>query len=161
METTRYNGLAGKARRARDLSRASRMYARQMIDEYLYPDADAWRRERYIPIRGRSEFLPSAAFISEDQDASTQRQLELPLIGTGAAHESSPPDLTVKRSTAVEVADEPRRDSVIRPLKAPFQPTQRRKQKQSPFTPGGFLFGCALGSAAAAMVLLVVQLAVR
>jgi hypothetical protein len=37
---------------------------------------------------------------------------------------------------------------------------QRRKQKQSPFTPRGFLFGCALGSAAAAMVLLVVQLAV-
>lgn len=158
MENTRYNGLAGKARRARDLNRVTRMYAQQMIDEYLYPDPDPVRPERYIPIRGRSEFLPSAAFISEDQDA-LQRQLELPLSAAAATHESAPPDQTVQR-TAVEVAREPRRSSVIRPLRAPFQPTQRRKQKQSPFTPGGFLFGCALGSAAAAMVLLVVQLAV-
>ncbi len=160
MENTRYNGLAGKARRARDLNRVTRMYAQQMIDEYLYPDPDPVRPERYIPIRGRSEFLPSAAFICEDQDAPAQRQLELPLSAAATARESSPPDLTVKRSTAVEVADEPLRDSVIRPLRAAFPPMQRRKQKQSPFTPGGFLFGCALGSAAAAMLLLVVQLAV-
>jgi len=160
MEDTRYNGLAGKARRTRDLNRVTRMYAQQMIDEYLYPDPDSGRPERYIPIRGRSEFLPSAAFISEDQDAPTQRQLELPLIAAGTARENAPPYQTDERSTAVEVADEPRRDSVIRPLRAPFQPMRRRKQKQSPFTPGGFLFGCALGSAAAAMVLLVVQLAV-
>lgn len=160
MENTRYNGLAGKARRARDLNRITRMYAQQMIDEYLYPDPDPVRPERYIPIRGRSEFLPSAALISEDQDAPTQRQLELPLISAGAARERTLPDETVERSTSVAVADVPRRDSVIRPLRAPFQPMKRRKQKQSPFTPGGFLFGCALGSAAAAMVLLVVQLAV-
>jgi len=160
MENTRYNGLAGKARRARDLNRATRMYAQQMIDEYLYPDPKPLRPQRYIPIRSRSEFLPSAAFISEDQDAPIQRQLELPLIAGGAARKSTTPDPSRERSTAVGVADEPRRDSVIRPLRASFQPVQRRKQKQSPFTPGGFLFGCALGSAAAAMVLLVVQLAV-
>ena len=151
MENTRCNGLVGKARRARNLNRVTRMYAQQMIDEYLYPESDAWQPERYIPIRSRSEFLPSAASISDEQDASTQRQLELPMIAAGAA---------VERSTGVEVADEPRRDFVIRPPRTPFQPTQWRKQKQSPFTPGGFLFGCALGSAAAAMVLLVVQLAV-
>lgn len=158
MEDTRYNGLAGKARRARDLNRATRMYSQQMIEEYLYPEPDTWRPERYIPIRGRSEFLPSAAFFSEDQDAPTQRQLDLPLLAAGPARESAPPHQTVERLAAVEVADEPRRDSVIRPPKSPFQPTPQRKQ--SPITPGGFLFGCALGSAAAAMVLLVVQLAV-
>ena len=160
MENTRYNGLAGKARRTRDLNRATRMYAQQMIEEYLYPEPATWRPERYIPIHGRSEFLASAAFLSEDQDTPTQRQLELPMIATGAARESASSDQTVERSTAVEVAEAPRRDSVIRPRKAPFQPMQRQKQKQSPFTPSGFLFGCALGSAAAAMVLLVVQLAV-
>ena len=160
MEHTGYNGLAGKARRARDRNRASRMYTQQVIDEYFSPESDTRRPERYIPIRGRSEFLPSAAFISDEQDAPTQRQLELPLVAAEAARECALPDQTVERSTAVEVADEPRRDSVIRPLRAPFHPVQRRKQKQSPFTPGGFLFGCALGSAAAAMVLLVVQLAV-
>lgn len=151
MEDARYNGLAGKARRARDLNRVTRMNAQQMIDEYLYPDSDTQQPERYIPIRGRSDFLPSAASISDEQAAPTQQQLELPLTTAGAAAE---------RSTSVDVADEPRRDSVIRPLRTPFEPRQRRKQKQSPFTPGGFLFGCALGSAAAAMVLLVVQLAV-
>jgi len=136
------------------------MYAQQLIEEYLYPEPATRRPERYIPIRSRSEFLPSAAFISEDQDAPTQRQLDLPLIVAGGARECALPEQTVEQLTAVEVADKPRRDSVIRPPKAPFQPTQRHKQKQSPFTPGGFLFGCALGSAAAAMVLLVVQLAV-
>ena len=162
MEDTRYYGLAGKARRARDLTRATRMYSQQMIEEYLYPEPDTWRPARYIPIRGRSEFLPSAAFFSEDQDAPTQGQLELPLLAAGPARESAPPDQTVERSSAVKVADDPRRDSVIRPLKSPYQPTpQRKQQQQSPFSPGGFLFGCALGSAAAAMVLLVVQFAVR
>jgi len=160
MENTRYNGLAGKARRTRDRNRATRMYSQQMIEEYLYPEPDTWHPERYIPIRSRSEFFPSAAFFSDDQDMPTQRQLELPLIAASASREGGLPDQTLSRSAAVEAADEPRRDSVIRPLKAPFQPTPHRKQKQSPFTPGGFLFGCALGSAAAAMVLLVVQIAV-
>ena len=150
MENTRYNGLAGKARRARDLNRVTRMYTQQMIDEYLYPDSDTWRPERYIPIRSHSEFLPSAASNSDEQDAPTQRQLELPLTNSGT---------TAERSTGANVADEPRRSSVVRPPKSYFQPKQRRKQEQAPFTPGGFLFGCALGSAAAAMVLLVVQLA--
>ena len=151
MENTRYNGLSGKARRARDLNRVTRMYAQQMIDEYLYPDSDTWRPERYVPIRSRSVFLPSVASISDDQDASTQRQLELSLTTAGVAG---------VRSTGAKVADETRRDFVIRPQRIPVQSKQLRKQKQSPFTPGGFLFGCALGSAAAAMVLLVVQLAV-
>ena len=157
MENTRYNGLAGKARRARNLNRASRMYAQQLIEEYLYPESDTWRPERFVPIRSRREFLPSASFISEESTAPTQRQLELSLTAVGATRERALPERVAK---GVKTANEPRRDSVIRPPKAPFQPMQQRKQKQSPFTPGGFLFGCALGSAAAAVVLLVVQFAV-
>ncbi|MFH1110914.1 MAG: hypothetical protein V1790_17205 [Planctomycetota bacterium] len=174
MENAGYNGLAGKARRARDLSRASRMLARQMIDEYLYPESDAWRPQRFIPIRGRSEFLPSAAFIREEPSTLTHRQLELPLtagaVSPPSAIEAAPertlPHRGVEASPGPTVATEPRtaaeqpRDSVIRPRRAPFRPIRRRKPS-SPFTPGGFLFGCALGSAAAAVVLLVVQLAVR
>ena len=68
MENTRFNGLAGKARRVRKLNRVTRMYAQQMIDEYLYPESDSWRPERYIPIRGRSEFFPSAASVSHEQE---------------------------------------------------------------------------------------------
>lgn len=151
MENIRYTGLAGKARRAHQLSRASRMYAQQLIDEYLYPEFDSRPLERFIPIRGRSEFFPSTASVGNEPAAPPQRQFELPLTTAG---------VTVERSTGVKVADGSRRDSVIRPFRTTFQPKQRRKDKQSPFTPGGFLFGCALGSAAAAMVLLVVQLAV-
>ena len=152
MEDTRYSGLAGKARRVRHLNRVTRMYAQQLIDEYLYPDSDTWRPERYIPIRSRNEFLPTVASISNEQNVPTQRQLELPLIAAGASAE---------RSTGVKTAEEPLRNTVIRPPRTCFQPTLRRKQKQSPFTPGGFLFGCALGSAAAAVVLLAVQIAVK
>ncbi len=159
MENTGYSGLAGKARRARDLSRASRMHAQQIIDEYLYAESDAWRPQRFIPIRGRSEFLPSAAFIREEPSALTHRQLELPLTA-GAVATLPSPDETARERTLPEPAVQPQRDSVIRPRRAPFRPIQRRKPS-SPFTPRGFLFGCALGSAAAAVVLLVVQLAVR
>jgi hypothetical protein len=159
MENTGYNGLAGKARRARDLSRASRMHAQQIIEEYLYTESDAWRPPRFIPIRGRSEFLPSAAFVGEATSALRHRQLELPLAA-GTVTTLPAPDETARERTLPEPVVQPRRDSVIRPRRAPFRPVQRRKQS-SPFTPGGFLFGCALGSAAAAVVLLVVQLAVR
>jgi len=158
MENAGYNGLAGKARRARDLSRASRMHAQQIIDEYLYPESDAWRPQRFIPIRGRSEFLPSAAFIREEPSTLTHRQLELPLAAAAVATLPSHDETTPER-TLPEPVVQPR-DSVIRPPRTPFRPIQRRKPS-SPFTPGGFLFGCALGSAAAAVVLLVVQLAVR
>ncbi len=151
MENTRYNGLSGKARRARDLNRVTRMFAQQMIDEYLYPEPEARRPERYVPIRSRSEFLPTAASFSDESARAPKLQLELPLANV---------DAEVERPTGVKITDVPRRGPVVRPPRAPFQPTLWRKQKQSPFSPGGFLFGCALGSAAAAMVLLVVQLAV-
>ena len=157
MENTRYNGLAGKARRARDLSRASRMYAQHMIDEYMYPESDTWRPQRFIPVRGRSEFLPSAAFVREEPGTLAHRQLELPLTAVAAPLPVAGP--TPER-TLPEPVVEPSRDSVIRPPRTPFRPVRRRKPS-SPFTPRGFLFGCALGSAAAAVVLLVVQLAVR
>ena len=159
MENTRYNGLAGKARRARDLSRASRMYAQHMIDEYMYPESDTWRPQRFIPIRGRSEFLPSAAFVREEPSTLTHRQLELPLTAGTVAAPPSSAEPTPERTLPEHVVG-PRRDSVIRPPRTPFRPVRRRKPS-SPFTPGGFLFGCALGSAAAAVVLLVIQLAVR
>jgi hypothetical protein len=134
------------------------MHAQQIIDEYLYPESDAWRPQRFIPIRGRSEFLPSAAFLREEPSTLTHRQLELPLAAAAVATLPSHDETTPER-TLPEPVVQPR-DSVIRPRRAPFRPIQRRKQS-SPFTPGGFLFGCALGSAAAAVVLLVVQLAVR
>ena len=159
MENTRYNGLAGKARRARDLSRASRMQAQQMIEEYLYPESDSWRPQRFIPIRGRSEFLPSAAFMSDEPSTLTHRQLELPLSAGAVASRPSRAEGAPERTLPEHVVRS-RRDSVIRPPRAPFRPVQRQKQS-AVFTPGGFLFGCALGSAAAAVVLLVVQLAVR
>lgn len=151
MENTRNHGLAGKARRAREFNRITRMYAQQMIDEYLNPEPETWRPERYIPVRSRNEFLPSAAFIDDEQADCSQRQLELPLTTAAAS---------LKPSTVAKVTDPARRDSVIRTPRSPFKIRQERDRKQSPFTPGGFLFGCALGSAAAAMVLLVVQLAV-
>jgi hypothetical protein len=141
------------------------MYAQQMIEEYLYPESDTWRPERFVPIRSRREFFPSAAFISDEPAAPSQRQLELSLTTVATVVQQSTAKATRERTlpepdAAPSVTAVPWRDSVIRTPRAAFQPMQRRKQKQSPFTPGGFLFGCALGSAAAAVVLLVLQFAV-
>ncbi len=157
MENTRYNGLAGKARRARNLHRASRIYAQQMIDEYLYPELETTRPERVIPIRSRHEFLPSAAFFREETSQPAKRQLELSLAGGTSSTKRSLPEPLIG---ILKFTDAVKRDSVIRPRKAPTQSTPQRTQKESPFTPRGFFFGCALGSAAAAVVLLVVQIAV-
>ena len=127
MQIVKHGGLSGKARRARDRNRAARLHAQQMIEEYLEPGtATRPRREqRYIPIRSRNEFLPSA---------------------------------TLSDGTAEPATDVPVR--IIRPERSPaspvLKPPEQLKRKGN-FTFGGFLFGCAMGSAAAALVLLVVH----
>jgi hypothetical protein len=168
------------------------MYAQQLLEEYFDPDSVADRRERYIPIRSRSEFLPAVAVWRDERNEDDRGfaqgvQFELPLNADAparhAAEVKSPKapvnvqpvaespirfpapadfcDAGVKvpatQATPVEVRhvnEKPPMDWA-RP-RVSFQPVSRRNPRGS-FDPKRFLYGCLLGSAAAAVVLLMVS----
>ncbi len=126
-------GLSGKARRNRSRGRAARLYTQQMIDEYLEDKPGESRPKRFIPIRGRSEFLPSAKCPGSEVRDEPKRRSAIRL-GSGLSHPTNAP--------------------VVRPPRQPQTPEQKVLET---FTTRGFLYGCAMGSAAAAVVLLLVQ----
>ena len=78
MEAVKRGGLSGKARKVHYRSRAARLYAQQLIDEYIEPVPQPRDRHRSIPIRGRGEFLASVAQTWHAPAASRNTQLELP-----------------------------------------------------------------------------------
>lgn len=66
MRKERRGGLSGKARKACYRRRAARLHSGQLIDELLEPQA---ADKRYVPIRGRSDFLPSVAQVTDVKES--------------------------------------------------------------------------------------------
>ena len=106
-----YGGLSGKARRRRNRSRAQRLYTKQYIDEYLEPKAPS-HSDRYIPIRRRSEFLPSAplpegvAFVRKEPERELRLgsddhvdRLEESLSASTGCHASAGDDESTEQET--------------------------------------------------------------
>jgi hypothetical protein len=167
MQATKLGGLNGKARTLRQRDRASRLHAQQLLEEYFDPDSLADRGDRYIPIRCRSEFLPAVTAWrdecnEEDKGFAQGAQFELPL-DAGAPAPADFCDAGVKvpatQTTPVELRHVNEKPPMgwARP-KVSFQPVSRRNPRGS-FNPKRFLYGCLLGSAAAAVVLLMVSVA--
>jgi hypothetical protein len=140
-----------------------------MIDEYLEPDLFESRPLRYVPIRSRSEFLPSVLY--GDLVETTAGALSAPAV-RGQPTPSKRKSIAVIRPLRAPLppltapVERPPRDGVLRFTRrvaermgisllehpAPDEPT--------PFRVNGFLIGCAMGSLAAALVLLVVRVAI-
>ena len=164
MKATPNQGLCGKARRVHYRNRAARLYARQRVDEYFEYDTAEPPGHRHIPIRGRSEFLPTVARVERSAARANDGQLELPLTTAGQADSAGRAVATTP--TVPEREAGPTKDVVIRfpsrsqsPVGRPFKPPMQFGQRNR-FTVGGFLLGCAMGSAAAAAVLLVIHVTV-
>ena len=128
-----------------------------MIAEYLDPDPDpaALRHERSIPIGHRREFLPSAVPAYEDGMGS---QLELPLtdaesIVDGAIRVTPTAKTASARSKNGKTVRPHRHDALAKSLES----APGKLESCQPFTLRGFLCGCAVGGAAAAMVLLLLH----
>lgn len=156
--------LAGKARRNHHRNRAIRLHARQWIDEHLASDTEEQVNERYIPIRGRSEFLPTVAQATQSSISHRGAQLQLPLSSTTTGENARQAAAVAEPSSSPSTA--PAKDVAIRfPTRAKspagrlFKPPVAYNRRTR-FTLGGFLLGCAMGSAAAAMLLLVVRVVV-
>lgn len=177
----RRGGLSGKARRTRDRSRGVRMQADRMIGEYLLEEQTLAPPDRPIPLGSRSEFLPTAdvpeyrSFDGSDSAIGPAfGQLELTFQGGADEHKADPREsvpMTGKEALAkmqtpdrpganqtpstrpepqVQDSSEPKRPAVIRPpwRRDTTRPTQARPDRM---TLGGFVTGCVVGAAGAAL----------
>jgi hypothetical protein len=79
MKPASTGGLWGKARYVHRRDRAERGFAELLVEDYLEPEPVLSGSGAFAPIRGRSEFLPSA-FEMEEWDMRTETQLEFPLV---------------------------------------------------------------------------------
>ena len=176
MQATQRGGLTGKARSNRHRNRVQRMRAQQMLEEYF--DANAPEESpRPIPLRGRAEFLPTIDSWSQDDAAfETGNQLELTLQAATDASEKQSSEIVELQlqiaQEACELAEKAASDKVTAPtvkvIPAPywarprpaFQPQGGRGVERT-FDFRRFVYGCALGTAAAAAILLVVSTVVH
>lgn len=160
-------GLSGKARRNRSRGRAFRFQAQQMIDEFLESEPQPSHSDRYIPIRGRSDFLPSAkcpgseakggAVDARSQPEAHSKPIKRPAIKPASRSGNDPQQCYALVSSKGPLRERLKLDlPVIRPPRPPQKPEQPAEPVN--FTVRGFLYGCAMGSAAAAVLLLLVQI---
>ena len=190
MKTRVYRGLIGKERKIRQRNRVSRFYQDQLITEYLYGTDQKIPQPRRIPIRHRSEFLPTALNVKRK---NIEQQMELPLEPKQAectqgwwqhiwTLSKKIYNLTIK----LFAGDQSKQDQAIRftrrkkirtvstKRKFPdsakgkeWQPVhlspriwtrQTRKQRvMASFSFGGMDYGCVLGGATAAFVLMLIS----
>lgn len=130
-----YRALSGKARRARDRSRVARIQAHALLDDFYRPDDCEVGAERPIPIRGRSEFLPTVVTVAAESGILGEQFDFLP----GPIESNT---RTVDRSSRLGQVAETRDAASI----------------DASFSGARFLAGCAVGGAAAAALLLVVTI---
>ncbi len=154
-------GLSGKARRARGRYRAARLHGTQLVDEYLDegpPLSGGNRWSGSVPIKGRAEFLPTvtASNRRRKKRRAARRggsQLELPYTSGDHVLPLSQPEMQtvlgspIRFPLAAEARQAPR-DGAVTARETP-PPSFR-----------GFLLGCAMGTAAAVVMLLMMRTAV-
>ena len=161
MRNTPNQGLAGKARRSRHRSRASRLHHQHLIEEYLggserLLDSGS---DRPIRIGHRPEFLPSAEL---GLDASGAGQLELPLITPEAIEAGAVITIPKEKSAslaALEAATLATQSSPATPVHE-LSSVAVTGSGADEFSIRGLLVGCAMGSAAAAMILMMFRVLV-
>lgn len=170
MEATHRGGLCGKARNNRHRRRVERMHAQQMLEEYFGEEEDEIEvRSRHVPVRGRAEFLPTLdSWSRDDQTIETGSQLELTLTAESSPRERASSECLVlaadesaSKADVTTCTTDATKPIVIpspywaRPRPA-FQPRGGREAART-FDLRRFAYGCALGSAAAAAILLLVS----
>ena len=158
MQNTPNQGLAGKARRTRHRSRASRLHHQHLIEEYLGESEGLRdsRSDRPIRIGHRPEFLPSAELGLDDSAAG---QLELPLTTPEANDGGAVITIPKEKSTdlaALEAATIATQPSPAMPVRE-VSTIAEIGSAADEFSLRGLLAGCVMGTAAAAVVLFVIR----
>ncbi len=157
MRNTPNQGLAGKARRSRHRSRAATLHHQHLIEEYLGGSDRTLESEsgRSIRIGHRPEFLPSAELGPDDSAAG---QLDLPLTEHEAIEGSAV--MTIPKEKSANLAA---LQAAIATQPSPAMPVRKVRtiagtgSTVNEFSMRGLLVGCAVGTAAAAMLLIVIR----
>lgn len=175
MKTKPNQGLSGKARRAHQRSRASRDFAQQLIDDFLEPDPSTARRHRPIPVRYRSDLTPAEQPAFE---VIAPASVASSTVKTGDTHQVGSSGIHGVIASHKRDGDE--RDALLRPREnckvrivtddARAGARRRTEDRTDPTEVGrssthqvqqmsltGFLYGCLIGGAAAAMILVVIR----
>lgn len=158
MQATYHGGLTGKARSNKYRNRVERIRAQQLLDEYFEVEED--RPRQHVRLGGRADFLPTVdSWTSESESFETGNQFELSL----GAHDTAAVD-NAAAEPKVEAAPKPNVKVIPAPYwarpKVTFQPQGGRSTEKA-FDIRRFLCGCALGSAAAAAILMIVSTVVH
>ncbi len=168
MKNGTYGGLAGQSRRVRYRNRADRLHTQHLIDEYLEPDEEP---DREIPIKGRSDFLPTVAGSAVEATEEAGMQLELPLDAAvdeqrDEQRTSSVEDIPTceePEPARSETRHDPRPHAEDKgdPVRWGSQDiTAFTETRRKDFEVGKFLYGCLIGGSAAAALLVVLQFVV-
>ena len=137
-----------------------------LVDDYLDPEASSLeqRSERAIPVKHRSKSLMPVSPTFEHVAFGDDRQLELkfkqPEQGTESAVCFVPGRPGTIDVSAAHSTDSPS-DTASKVIAARRARSlgQSSNELASRFTVRGFLCGCAIGAAAAALILMIVQTA--
>ena len=159
MRNTPNQGLAGKARRTRHRSRASRLHQQHLIEQYLGDDESSrqTKSDRSIRIGHRRDFLPSAELGLDDSGAG---QLELPLTTPetidGGAVMTIPKEKSANLAAleAAAIATQSSPSTSVRDESS----VAGAGSAEDEFSLRCLLIGCAMGSAAAAMILMMFRI---
>lgn len=162
MASKKTGGTHGKARYARARNRRASRWAVSAIEEF--EELPAWRTQssRNIPIRHRSEFLPTA---HDGANGTSGSQVQFAFSAVIDERDPEPS----RRTQAPKSKDEHRSASAIS-KPSPAAPVirvartssagQRPLAKPAPersVTLSGLALGCALGSAAALLIVLALR----
>ena len=161
-------GLSGKARQTYKRTRASRVHTQQLIEDYLDPEPTTidLRSERTIPVRHRHESLLPSSPTFEHIAFGDDRQFDLEFNKPEPQAEIAVA-FVPGRPRTVQVGVQPTPNESPRPeggadagVEGP-SPALVAEKSVPAFTIRGFLCGCAIGAAAAAALLMIVQTALR
>ncbi|MFQ5591137.1 MAG: hypothetical protein ACE5HE_08250 [Phycisphaerae bacterium] len=158
MKTLPIRSLSGKARRARRANRTARLHADQLIMDYFNSNSDSAEQpgERGTPVKFANDVQHSTG--SSSPHAPPCERFELfPRAPSGTEDEAvcRVPPPSKAAGLTVHMA-EPTADRHAGKTRRPLTQTHNQNPA-SQFTVRGFACGCAIGAAAAAVVLLCLQ----
>lgn len=158
MDKTRRKGLSGKARRVRERNRAARLHVAQVIQEYDEPEAVDPAVERFIPIRHRKVFSPSVEFVEPAGGGAVrgQKAIVKPCTVASRGHTKNrtvaplvKASFSSGKALRLSCASDATRDASL--ARAAIY------SRRETFRWRGFLYGCAMGTAAASILLICVR----
>lgn len=167
-------GLNGRARKAHRRNRATRFHHDEMVAEYFNDIEEGVMPQRQIPIRHKNEFLPSAHYV-DPSTLQAHQQMELPLETRSSMTKNKTTSKLIPHHQAIrfmkaQKAKSAAASSISHKLKdakawQPVHLSPRILTNRSPWrrrvaslSLGGFAYGCLLGGAAAAFMLMLINI---